>query len=168
MLDMSATIKLMSLFPVAFLNSATTRSPFSLFRATRTSSAPRFANSSAAALPTPSVAPVTRKTFPCRSPLIGSSPVRCPMLTSVFAHNCRRYIVDSASWPIVADDLDEPNDLPLLHLVYPLQSSRLFDTCIHIVLKACGFVQGGSRIDAQQPRRECSMRATSRLVGKFR
>jgi hypothetical protein len=41
----------------------------------------------------------------------------CPMLTSVFAPNCWRYIVDSASRQIVAYDLEEPNDLPLLHLV---------------------------------------------------
>ena len=46
------------------------------------------------------------------------------MFTSVFVHNCGRYIVDSASWPIVADALDGHTDLPLLHLVYPPQSSR--------------------------------------------
>ena len=67
--------------------------------------------------------PRDKKGFPCRSPLIGSSPVRCPMFISVFAHNCRRYIVDSVSWQIVADTLDEPNDLPLLHLVDPVVSN---------------------------------------------
>ena len=59
------------------------------------------------------------------------------MFTSVFAHNCRRYIVDSASWQIVADVLDEPNDLPLLQLVYPPQSSRWFQAVGVVRVKEC-------------------------------
>src|SRR6516165_3323920 len=61
--------------PLACFSSATTCAVFSLLRPMMVTVAPRLANSFAAALPIPSVAPVTRNTRPIRS-LVMSSALR--------------------------------------------------------------------------------------------